>query len=490
MLKKWKIFAGNVIFFRWNGDFSDEFGKTFFDEMAIFLMNWGKNSQRDLFFLLICLNSKRREMGRMISGMPRVKCVIMGGGQGTRLFPLTKSRCKPAVPIGGKYRLVDIAISNCIHSGYNQIHLLTQYHTRSLHKHIQMTYRFDHFDNGFVEVLSAEQVNGRDHTWYEGTADAVRKNLDYIDLNDNDLVLILAGDHLYRMDFSKMVQAHLNSGAEVTVAAKILPCEAVRQLGVMEVDEQLGIRHFVEKPSSEAVIDRLKIGPRLRQGHDLDPDRSYCLASMGNYIFRFGALKKALSGRENDFGREILPQLLQQQIPLQAYMFNGYWEDIGTIRSFFDANLALTNIVPPFDFFDGDRPIFTRPRYLPASKINGCVMERVIISEGCLIDRASLRRCVIGTRAVIRENSYLENVLVMGNDAFEKKHSANGIIPCGIGRNCCIQNAILDKNVRIGDHVSLSPEGHQNGYEWNGCMVVDGIVCVTKGTSLPNDFRF
>lgn len=421
---------------------------------------------------------------------PKVQCVIMGGGQGSRLFPLTKMRCKPAVPIGGKYRLVDIPISNCIHSGYNQIFLLTQFHTRSLHRHIQQTYRFDNFNDGFVEILSAEQTNGQDHTWYEGTADAVRKNLKYLDLKDDDLVIVLGGDHLYRMDFSKMVQAHLDSGADVTIAAKAMPVVNVRQLGVMEIDSRLRVRQFVEKPNSPAVIERLKINAELLKKCELNPNEAYCLASMGNYIFRFDVLKKALQGKENDFGKEVLPKLLKEGFHLNAYLFNGYWEDIGTIRSFFDANLALTNIIPPFDFFDAQRPIFTQPLYLPASKINGCIMEQVIIAEGCLIDRASLKRCVIGTRSVIRQNSFLHNTLVMGNDTFEKKHIAQDTIPYGIGNGCFIENAILDKNVRIGNRVKISPFGKQNGYESNGCIVVDGIVCVPNGTTLPDDFIF
>jgi glucose-1-phosphate adenylyltransferase len=420
----------------------------------------------------------------------RVQTVIMGGGVGSRLFPLTKSRCKPAVPIGAKYRLVDIAISNSIHSGYNQIYLLTQYHTRSLHRHIAETYNFDPFGGGFVEVLPAEQVNGRDHTWYEGTADAVRKNLDYINLADDDLILILAGDHLYRMDFSAMVAAHLRTNAEVTIAGKIVPSEIVRQLGVMELDADMRIHNFEEKPSSDEQIRRLLLPKEQYGNHNLNPNSSYCVASMGNYLFRFETLRRALDGNENDFGKDILPKLLHQGSAMYSYLFDGYWEDIGSIRSFFDANLALTNIVPPFDFFDEKRPIFTKPRYLPASKINGCSMEQVIIGDGCLIDRAILRRCVIGIRSVIRENSCLEDVLVMGNDSFEKACSAEGFTPCGIGRNCYIRKAIVDKNARIGDRVRLVPDGKANGYESNGCVLIDGIICVPDGTVLQDDFIF
>ncbi|MDR0428658.1 MAG: glucose-1-phosphate adenylyltransferase [Puniceicoccales bacterium] len=421
-------------------------------------------------------------------GKKKVQTIVLGGGQGKRLFPLTKSRCKPAVPIGGQYRLVDIAISNSIHSGYNQIYLLTQYHTRSLHRHIAQTYRFDPFSGGFVEILPAEQVNGRDHTWYEGTADAVRKNLDYFDLDGDDLVFILAGDHIYRMDFSAMVAEHLCSGAEVTISGKILPSNCVRQFGVMELSGDMRVRTFVEKPNSDALIRKLLLPKEQYARFNLNPSISYCVASMGNYLFRFSTLCRALEGRETDFGMEVLPNLVRNGTPLKVHLFDGYWEDIGSIRSFFDANLSLTDIVPPFDFFDSDRPIFTKPRYLPASKVNGCTMEQVVLGAGCLIDRASLRRCVIGIRSVIRQNSHLENVVIVGNGFFEKTHSGNGVVPCGIGKNCHIRNAILDKNVCIGDRVRISPENKPNGYEYNGCMVIDGIACIPRGTSLPNDF--
>jgi glucose-1-phosphate adenylyltransferase len=416
----------------------------------------------------------------------------MGGGEGKRLFPLTKTRCKPAVPVGGKYRLVDIALSNCIHSGFNQIYLLTQYHTRSLHRHVRDTYNFDHFDGGFVEVLSAELVCGRNPTWYEGTADAVRKNLGYLLLDDDDLVLVLAGDQLYRMDFAKMVEDHLERGAEVTVAAKLVPSWKIRQFGAIEMDDNLRITGFVEKPNGSDEVRRLHISQEIasRHGLPLPPTDPHCLASMGNYVFRFGALKSALSGSENDFGKEVIPRLLSDNVHLHAHIFSGYWEDIGTIRSFFDANIALTDIVPPFDFFDAERPIFTTPRYLPASKVNGCSMEQVVIADGCLIDNASLRRCVVGTCSVIRQGSRLENVLMMGNDFFEKRHGSDGSIPCGIGKNCRIGNAILDKNVRIGDGVCLSPSGKANGYSNGECVVVDGIVCVPNGTTLVSGFIF
>jgi glucose-1-phosphate adenylyltransferase len=413
----------------------------------------------------------------------------MGGGEGKRLFPLTKTRCKPAVPVGGKYRLVDIAISNCIHSGFNRIYLLTQYHTRSLHRHVRDTYNFDHFGGGFVEVLSAELVCGQNQTWYEGTADAVRKNLSYFLLGDNDLVLILAGDQLYRMDFMRMVDDHLESGADVTVAAKLVPSWKICNFGAIELDGNLRITGFVEKPNGAAEVRRLHISPAIarRHGLPLPPNDPHCLASMGDYIFRFGALREALSGSENDFGKEVIPRLLRDGVNLHAHLFDDYWEDIGTIRSFFDANIALTDIVPPFDFFNGERPIFTTPRYLPASKVNGCSLEQVVLADGCSMDGASQHRCVIGPCSVIRRGARLENVLVMGNDFFDGRHGC-GDVPCGIGENCYIANAILDKNVRIGNGVRLSPEGKGNGYVNCECIVVDGIVCVPKGATLPDGF--
>lgn len=414
----------------------------------------------------------------------------MGGGQGTRLFPLTKNRCKPAVPIGGKYRLVDVPISNCLHSGYNKIYLLTQFHTRSLHRHIQDTYRFDRFDGGSVEILSAEQVRGKPSTWYEGTADAVRKNLHYLDLNNDDLVIILAGDQLYRMDFSKMVQNHLENGAEITVAAKVVPLERLSNFGAMEIDSAARIQKFVEKPKAKSALDRLKINHEQFPNLPLDCDRQFGLASMGNYVFRFGTLKKILDGHEKDFGKELLPKSIQMGMKIFAFLFDDYWEDIGTIRSFFDANLALTDARPPFDFFDANWPIFTRPQSLPASKVESCRLDRALVAEGCLIRQGTtLERCVIGQRSTIGQNSRLQNVLTLGNDERQDTDD-RAKMPLGIGNDCQITNAIIDQNVRIGNGVCIDAAGKKNGDESCGCVVIDGIVCIPVGTVLPDGFQF
>lgn len=416
--------------------------------------------------------------------MFKVRTIIMGGGQGTRLFPLTKNRCKPAVPIGGKYRLVDVPISNCLHSGYNRIYLLTQFHTRSLHRHIQNTYRFDRFDGGFVEILSAEQVRGRACAWYEGTADAVRKNLHYLDLSRDDLVIILAGDQLYRMDFSKMVSDHLERGAEITVAAKVVPLDRLTSFGAMEIDGESRIRNFVEKPRTRPALNRLKINPQQFPTIHLDPSRHFGLASMGNYVFRFETLKKILEGREKDFGKELLPRAVKEGTKIFAFLFDDYWEDIGTIRSFFDANLGLTDPAPSFNFFDEHWPIYTHPQSLPAAKFDACSLDRTVVADGCTIrQNAALERCVVGLRSSIGQDSKLKNVLLLGCEG------PNGP-GAEIGDHCRISNAIIDQQVRIGHNVRIDASGKKNGDESGGCVVIDGVVCIPVGTSIPDGFQF
>ncbi len=421
----------------------------------------------------------------------KVLPIIMGGGRGTRLYPLTKSRCKPAVPLAGEYRLVDIPLSNCINSGYNQIYILTQFNTASLHRHIQESFKFDPFGRGFVDILSAEQTERGGH-WYQGTADAVRQNLQHFSGGDHDLYLILSGDQLYRMDFREIVDYHCSVGADVTIAAKPVPKEEVSEFGVMNVDETGKISEFAEKPKDASQIEHLVIGDALRSrmAHP-DPGRGYCLASMGIYVFSGRVLREALEEPGTDFGKEVIPSLLGK-VRLFAYVFDDYWEDIGTIRAFFEANLMLTDSVPPFNFFDRHNPIFTRPRYLPASKLNGCNAKRSIIADGCIISDAILRRCVIGVRSFINEGSRLENVIVMGADRdhtleeLSAPHNAN-MPPMGIGRNCRISNAIIDKNARIGDNVVISPEGKPDGYEKGDIHVRDGIVIITKSGIIPDN---
>ena len=420
----------------------------------------------------------------------RVLSVIMGGGRGTRLYPLTKERCKPAVPLAGKYRLVDIPISNCLNSGYNRIFVLSQFLTASLHRHIQKSYQFDPFGGGFIDILSAEQTE-KSNAWYEGTADAVRRNLVHFHRHGHDYVLILSGDQLYRMDFSKIVDQHIATGADVTIAAIPFPVSKIEGLGLMRVADDLTIAEFVEKPKDPAVINSLVISPALEQ--KLTPAaEKRCLASMGIYVFSREVLRKALDNSMKDFGKEVIPALLGKS-KLCSYIFEGYWEDIGTVSAFFEANLALAQPLPPFNFFDRAAPIYTHPRYLPASKINRCSIDHVIIGDGCLVTDSSLKHCVISIRSILGENSNLEDVVMMGADYYQTDtevaaDKAQNRPTIGVGRNCRIRHAIIDKNARIGDNVVLSPEGKPDGDYAHEVVIRDGILCVCKGAVIPSGF--
>lgn len=420
----------------------------------------------------------------------RVLSVIMGGGRGTRLFPLTKERCKPAVPLAGKYRLVDIPISNCLNSGYNRIFLLTQFLTASLHRHINKSFHFDPFGAGFIDLLSAEQTN-LSTSWYEGTADAVRRNLEHFDAHAHDLILILSGDQLYRMDFRKIIDQHVATGADVTIAAIPFPVSKVEGLGLMRVKDDLSISEFVEKPKDPAVIDGLTISPALEK--TLEPcGEKRCLASMGIYVFSRAILQESLANSMKDFGKEVIPALLGKA-KLFSYIFEGYWEDIGTVRAFFEANLALAQPLPPFNFFDRNAPIYTHPRYLPASKINRCNIDHVVIGDGCLVTDSTLKHSVIGIRSILGENSNFEDVVMMGSDYYQTKDEVQadrdrGRPAIGVGRGCRIRRAIIDKNARIGDNVTLSPEGKADGDYPHGIVIRDGVLCVTKGAVIPSGF--
>lgn len=414
---------------------------------------------------------------------PQVITIIMGGGRGTRLFPLTQQRCKPAVPLAGKYRLIDIPVSNCINSGYNKIYILTQFNTASLHRHIQGTYNFDPFGRGFVDILAAEQTE-ESEKWYQGTADAVRQNLHHFYGEDNDYFLILSGDQLYRMDFRKLIEFHQKSGSDVTISAKAIPIHKTSQLGVIKVNEEQTIEAFVEKPGNAADVAPLALSSNLRAEINDPSNTPYCLASMGIYVFNLKALKDALKLPGSDFGKEIIPALLGKK-KMSAYMFDGYWEDIGTVRSFFETNLMLTDPLPQFNFFDAENPIYTYSPHLPAAKINSCWCERSILSDGCIITDAAVKHCVVGVRSVIREGSLLENVIMMGADHFEV--ASDGTQPMlGIGRNCRIMNAIIDKNARIGNNVVLSPEGKSNDFVQGDVYVRDGVLIVNKKGVIPD----
>jgi len=423
----------------------------------------------------------------------KVLCVIMGGGRGTRLCPLTKKRCKPAVPLAGKYRLVDIPISNCLNSKYNRIYLLTQFNTASLHRHIQESYRFDSFGKGFIDILSAEQTES-DENWYQGTADAVRQNLSHFTFKDEDIFIILSGDQLYKMDFRSMVNHHNKLNADVTIASTLVPKERACDLGIMRVNEDYTIKEFVEKPKSKEIIDSLVISDKLC-GELKDVCKlNHCLASMGIYIFKAKVLKEALKLNGSDFGKEIIPALLGK-VRLCSYVFDGYWEDIGTVKAFFNANLMLTDIVPAFNFYDSSNFIYTNAKHLPGSKIHSSSITNTILTEGCIITNAILERCVIGLRSIIREGSHLKNVLMMGNDKYEGmddvknngNNEKNGKPPLGVGTNCQIYNTIIDKNVRIGNNVKLSPDGKPDGFTQGTIYVRDGVLIVLYNTVIPDN---
>ncbi|MCC5025279.1 MAG: glucose-1-phosphate adenylyltransferase [Candidatus Synoicihabitans palmerolidicus] len=428
-----------------------------------------------------------------MSSDSKVVAVVMGGGRGTRLYPLTTERCKPAVPLAGKYRLVDIPISNCINSGINRIFILTQFHTASLHRHIQNTYHFDPFGGGVVDILSAEQTD-KTNDWYQGTADAVRRNLQHLRNEEHDYVLILSGDQLYRMDFSKIIAEHAASGADVTLAAMPIPVSKIEGLGLMGVDDDLKITKFAEKPKDPAVIEGLAMGPALeaKLGNANGAEKR-CLASMGIYVFNRKALDDALANEMIDFGKEMIPSLLGNK-GLSAYVFEGYWEDIGTVRAFFETNLAITDSLPPFDFFDEDAPIYTRNRSLPPSKINNCAVNNAVIGDGCIIEDSTIKRSVISSRSYVRSGTTLDNVVMMGADNYETnaefaRNDASGLPHFGLGHDCHIKGAIIDKNTRIGDRVSLSQEGKQDGVYQHGVVIRDGVLVVPKGITIPHGFE-
>lgn len=419
----------------------------------------------------------------------RVLAVIMGGGRGTRLHPLTLERCKPAVPLAGKYRLVDIPISNCLNSDINRMFLLTQFQTASLHRHVQSTYHFDPFGGGFVDILAAEQTE-RGSDWYQGTADAVRRNLIHLRAFPHDLVLVLSGDQLYRMDFRKIINEHVERGADVTIATIPFPVSKVEGLGLTQVNDDLSIARFVEKPKDPAVIAGLALSPSLQSKLQTKSPEKQCLASMGIYVFNRNVLAEALDNTMTDFGKEVIPGLLGKK-KLFAHIFEGYWEDIGTVRAFFDANLALAQPLPPFNFFEQKAPIYTQDRHLPASKLNKCAIDHVVIGDGCILTDSKLHHCVLGPRSFIGEGSELEDTIVMGSDYYEtdeqlETNVAQNRPHLGVGKNCRISGAIIDKNTRIGDNCVLSSKGKTDGLYAGGLVIVrDGVLVVAKNAVLP-----
>src|SRR5271163_1828285 len=368
--------------------------------------------------------------------------IIMGGGAGTRLFPLTKERAKPAVPLGGKYRLVDIPISNCLNSGFRQVYVLTQFNSESLHRHITASYKFDNFTKSFVEILAAQQTP-QGARWYQGTADAVRQNLRYFLERAYNYYLILSGDQLYRMDYRDLMTAHINTGADITLATTPVDRVAASGFGIMHSDEQRRIYRFEEKPKDPKLLEELRIPKDILNDLGRPADAELFQGSMGIYVFDRKTLIDALDNSYDDFGKHIIPASLNKY-KVFAYIFQGYWEDIGTVRAFFEANLALTDTIPPYNFFDHLNPIYTQPRFLPASKINGAQVNKAIIGEGCIITHANIDRAVIGIRSVIETGTTIRNSFLMGADFYqdEDPHPIEGRPPVGIGANCVIEGAI------------------------------------------------
>ncbi|MEI6349572.1 MAG: glucose-1-phosphate adenylyltransferase [Verrucomicrobiota bacterium] len=412
--------------------------------------------------------------------------IIMGGGAGSRLFPLTKDRSKPAVPLGGKYRIVDIPISNCINSDLRHIYVLTQFNSASLHRHIASAYKFDRFSRSFVEILAAQQTPSGSH-WYQGTADAVRQNLQGFLSRPYEYYLILSGDQLYRMDFRDLMKQHIESKADISIATIPVERSVASDLGIMHTDSTRRITQFVEKPKDPAVLDELKIpGELLKELHH-EPNEELFQASMGIYVFNRKALIEALDNDFKDFGKHIIPRSIETK-KVQAYIFQGYWEDIGTIRAFFESNLALTDDLPPFSFFDTDHPVYTHARFLPASKINGATIRQAVISDGCVISDATIERAVIGVRSFINSGTTIRHSIIMGADFYDAEqasHRETGT-PLGIGRNCVIDRAIIDKNASIGDDVVITPENKPENFDGPNFYVRDGIVIVPRGVTIPS----
>jgi glucose-1-phosphate adenylyltransferase len=416
----------------------------------------------------------------------RTLAIIMGGGAGTRLFPLTKDRSKPAVPLGGKYRIVDIPISNCLNSGLRSIYVLTQFNSMSLHRHIQASYKFDNFSRSFVDILAAQQTPTGSQ-WYQGTADAVRQNMRYFLERPFDYYLVLSGDQLYRMDFRALLHQHIRLGAEITLATKPVALHQVSEFGIMQSGVDRRITRFVEKPTDEAVLQEMKMSRELLSAIGSNEDEELFQASMGIYVFNRDVLIQSLQNDLVDFGKHIIPQSIKDR-HVSAFIFEGYWEDIGTIRAFYEANLDLTDVVPEYSFFEPESPIYTHPRFLPGSKINGATLRQAIISDGCIISDAHLERCVVGIRSVIQSGATIRNSIVMGADYFELEHTDSSQLPIGIGRNCVIDRAIIDKNARVADGVVITPEGKPPNLDSDNYFIRDGIVVIPKNAVIPAGF--
>jgi glucose-1-phosphate adenylyltransferase len=420
-----------------------------------------------------------------MSAIIKMVCLILGGGQGSRLYPLTSSRSKPAVPIGGKYRLIDIPISNCINSGVRRMFVLTQFNSASLNRHIKNTYQFDSFSPGFVDILAAEQTPGSDK-WFQGTADAVRQSMHHLSSHEYDYVLILSGDQLYQMDFKQMAEFHISQKADLTIATIPVVAKEASEFGIMKVDKKGYISSFIEKPAAPLLPDWTSpVQNTLKK-----KGREY-LASMGIYIFKKEALEKLFEDHPDatDFGKAIIPAAIQSGYSVASYQFDDYWTDIGNIRSFYEANLELCGDIPRYNLFDNHKRVFTRSRALAPSKFFGTRLNKSIVAEGCIIHAKLIDYSLIGIRSRIGAKTVVKNSIVMGNDFYQTLEEIvhkKGEIHVGIGKNCHIEQAIIDKDCRIGDNVVIKGGDHLQNIETEMYCIVDGIIVVKKKAIIPS----
>jgi len=420
-----------------------------------------------------------------MKGPIKMICLILGGGQGSRLFPLTKSRSKPAVPIGGKYRLIDIPISNCINSGVKRMFVLTQFNSASLNRHIKNTYSFDHFGSGFVDILAAEQTPGSDK-WFQGTADAVRQSMHHLTAHDYDYILLLSGDQLYQMDFKEMAEFHVDKNADLTIATIPVDSKDAPGFGIMKTNKQSMIESFIEKPAANVLENWQSPVSAVQRKKG-----KHFLASMGIYIFKKEALQQLFeeNPEATDFGKAIIPAAINRKMNVASFQFNGYWTDIGSIPSFFEANLALCDDLPQFNLFDNQQRVFTRARILAPSKISGTKLTKSIVADGCIIHAKSVDTSVIGVRARIGVKTSIKKSIVMGNDYYQTLEEIVNLsdeIPMGIGKNCTIERAILDKDCRIGDNVTIIGHPSLQDAETEQYTIVEGIVVIKKKAVIPS----
>ncbi len=426
--------------------------------------------------------------------MKNAVALILGGGRGTRLAPLTSIRSKPAVPLGGMYRLIDIPISNCLNSGVNRIFVLTQFMSVSLHNHLNNAYQFDNFSGGFVELLAAQETTSSESDWYQGTADAVRKNLVYFNQSDIDYVIILSGDQLYRMDYRKLVETHIAKGADVTISCKPVTREEARGFGVMQLDDHGRVVGFVEKPQTDQEMDRVRTDPDWIRTQNIDPQGRDCLASMGIYVFGRKLLNELLKGSTYaDFGKEVFPKAIENY-KVYTHLFDGYWEDIGTIRSFYESNLNLASENPQFDMVNGSNPIYTHARFLPPSKIGQATINRSLIANGCSIgDGAVIENSVIGLRTQIAPNVTIKDSIIMGAAYYDEElpTEVDTDIPLGIGAGTVIEGSIVDLDCRIGNNVRIvnGKKRDQTDLSHSICVIRDGIPIVVKKSILADGWN-